>query len=120
MTRQAYLCALAALVATTLCFSGCNPRVDAIRVSTDTLNIGLTEAPQTFEVWNTKPVMPSVDLDVVPTESWVVPDATQISCPPPESASGPYVRRRLTVTIDRSGLAPGTHTAAIELRGAKK
>ncbi len=118
MKRYAHVLGLAVVAALLLVSTGCNPRIDAIRVSTSTLNIGLTEAPQTFEVWNILPSEMDVALDVVPTRSWVVPDVSQLTCPPPESLTGPFVKRRVTVTIDRSGLQRGTHTASIELRGA--
>lgn len=117
MRSYQYLTGLTVVTALALCSAGCNPRIDAIRVSTPMLNIGLTEAPQTFEVWNASRTAPTVELRVIASEAWVIPDRRTLSCPPPDAAGGPYIKRRVTVTIDRDRLAQGDHTAEIELRG---
>ncbi len=105
--------AVAAIVSVCVC-SGCIPPQVAIAVSNTSYDFGLNQQPFTMEVWNTNPSVGTINVTVDPSVSWIHTDSTVLACPPPVEKK--EQRQLLTITIDRTNLAAGTHQGTIALR----
>jgi len=83
------------------------------RWSPNELDFGTSSTSLTFEAWNAAEAEGDWTFDVLPD-----PDASWLSVSPDTgSSSGSSDRQTVTVTVDRTGLSPGTYNGEIILSG---
>lgn len=110
-----FVCVLLAVSASTV-LTGCIQPIEAISVSNTSLDFGLNTRPLFFDVWNNNPDADPIRIQVRPNRPWVLTDVSTVLSAPPGTASGPFDKQAVRVTIDRNQLNRGVHEAEIELR----
>ena len=86
---------------------------DAISFSNATLDFERSQLPRFLEVWNHNPDLDSFTLSVAPSNPWIVVNTQTVTSDAPNSATGPFDKQVVQVSIDRRQLAAGTHTGSI-------
>ncbi len=113
MKRAAHISLTLALLG--LFSTGCPvviPPVDVITMSNTAYNFEFNDTPWTFTVWNKAPeLMPTLEFTVSSNRSWLVVN------PKSGSSNGPDSKKVITATVNRAGLAAGTHTGVITISG---
>lgn len=97
--------------------SGCVQPIEAISFSNSTVDFGLNTLPFSIQVWNNNPEADTIQLKVKPDKSWIRTDVSTIVSSPPSSASGPFDKKGVRITIDRNQLNKGVHEGTIEFSG---
>ncbi|MCX5759700.1 MAG: VWA domain-containing protein, partial [Candidatus Hydrogenedentes bacterium] len=88
------------------------PPVDVIAVSNSSYNFEYNDTPWTFTVWNSNPLlMATLDFAVSTNQSWL------LVTPKSGSSDGSDPKNVITVTVNRTNLAKGTHTGTITISG---
>lgn len=86
---------------------------DAIALSNQTLDFERSELPRFLEVWNNNPEVETFTLSVTPSAPWIVVNSTAVTSAGPVSASGPFDKQNVQVSINRSLLLAGEHSGSI-------
>ncbi len=116
MGRGFTVVALLGVCLTVLPLSGCFVPVNAIDLSPTELNIDRLELPVYLQVWNRNTTVDLLEIEVVPSRSWIITDPILVTSTAPEEADGPFDRRTIEIRIDRTNLRQGTHNASIAFR----
>ena len=96
--------------------SGC-PRgpIDAIDVSTESMNFGSTDTQQNLDIWNDSPAAGRLSLTISAGQSWISVNPTSVASDAPFLRDGPFDKQRVTVTVDRSELPVGETSGYIQI-----
>lgn len=86
---------------------------DAIGVSNSSLDFGLDTRPWEIDVWNQSSRFSSLNIRLAADKDWIMLQPAEVTSVAP--VLGITDKKRVTVYIDRSRLAEGTHTGEILL-----
>ena len=108
---------LALLASATLFSVGCTRPIEAISVSNSNVDFGLNTLPFSIQVWNDNPEADTIRIQARPNRTWIKLDVASVESDAPPTASGPFDKKGLRITIDRNQLNRGVHEGQIELGG---
>ena len=107
----------AALAVVLLALVGC--KRDAVRVSADSLDFGDAASLLRLDVWNGDPALDTMDVNLKPSDPWIVVDPGSVSSNAPQSETEGLDKRTATVTIDRTRLVGGRAEGSIVISGPR-
>ncbi len=97
--------------------SGCPgvPR-ETIATSQSTLDFGRTEVELAVDIWNNNPRANTVDISVSSSTNWIQVSTRSVTSEAPDATTGPFDKKRIVVTVDRSKVPIGDSVGRISLR----
>jgi len=114
MKQYMRIAGLALLAAALLPVAGCFRPIEALSTSNTVLDFELNTRPLFIDVWNNNPDAGTLEISVGSNRSWILFDVTEVVSEPPTSASGPFDKQSVRVTIDRNQLGRGEFEGRID------